>query len=256
MVARMTGSEVRTRRGRLPRALPACAALWLTLVAPAAADTFNGRIAFSSVRTDPQAKQFDIFSMNPDGSDVRRLTTSPATDRQPDWSPGGRAIAYSIRKPDSAINFEVAPMTAAGTGRRVLTTTATGQASSQPAWAPDGGSILFRRSGPGRVSTIWQMGTRGERPVLRFAPPYAPLYPSWSPDRRRVAFAGIVSPAGDTDRGIFTMSADGSGPTTLFDVAGAYDSAPAWSPDGTRIAFESNADVAGANPDGDRWTAH
>ena len=52
-----------------------------------AADSFNGRIAFSSVRTDPQAKEFDIFSMNADGSDVRRLTTNPETDRQPDWSP-------------------------------------------------------------------------------------------------------------------------------------------------------------------------
>ncbi len=224
----------------------------LCLAAPAgAADVFNGRIAFSSVRTDPQAKEFDIFSMNPDGSDVRRLTTNPATDRQSDWSPDGRALAYTIRKPNSTINFEVARMAAAGTGHRVITTTATGQASSQPSWAPSGRSILFRRSGPGRVSTIWQMGPLGQSPTLRFAPTHAPLYPSWSPDRRRVAFAGIVSPTGDTDRGVFTMNADGSGPTTLFDVAGSYDSAPAWSPDGRRIAFESDADVGGANPDHD-----
>lgn len=247
----MTGTDPRSRRDRLPRALLAGIAAWLCLAAPAAADVFNGRIAFSSVRTDPQAAEFDIFSMNPDGSDVRRLTTNPATDRQSDWSPDGRSLAYTVRKPNSAINFEVARMTAAGTGHRVLTATETGQASSQPAWAPDGRSILFRRSGPGRVSTIWQMGPLGERPALRFAPAQPPLYPSWSPDGRRVAFAGILSPTGDTDRGIFTLNADGSAPATLFDVAGAYDSAPAWSPDGARIAFESNADVGGANPEGD-----
>jgi TolB protein len=243
----MTGTRIRPRLGCL-----CCVALWLALAAPAgAADAFNGRIAFSSVRTDPQAKEYDIFSMNSDGSDVRQLTTNPATDRQSDWSPDGTDLAYTIRKPNSPVNFEVARMTASGTRHQQLTTSPESQASSQPAWLPDGRGILFRRSGPGRVSTIWQMGLLGENPALRFAPTHPPLYPSVSPDQSRVAYAAILSPTGDTDRGVFTQNRDGSGETALFDVPGAYDSAPAWSPDGTRIAFESNADVGGANPEQD-----
>lgn len=234
------------------RALVVCAGAWLGIAGTAAADVFNGRIAFSSVRSDPQAESFDIFSMHPDGSGVRRLTTNRDGDRQPDWSPSGRVIAYTIDKPDSAVNFEVARMTAGGTGHRRLTTTEAGQASSQPAWLPDGSGMLFRRSGPtSRVGSIWQMGPLGESSLLRFAPPAPPLYPSFAPDMRRVLFAAIVSPSGDSDRGIFSQNADGSAHTTLFDVAGAYDSAPAWAPDGRRIAFESNADVAGANPERD-----
>jgi TolB protein len=230
----------------------ACAFAALVSPAPARADVFNGRIAFSSVRSDPHAAAFDIFSMNADGSGVRRLTTDPATDRQPDWSPGGRAIAYTIAKPGSAINFEVARMAADGSAARRLTTTATGQASSQPAWLPDGSGILFRRSGPtSRVTSIWQMGVLGARPALRFAPPKPALYPSFSPDMAHVAYAGIMSPTGDTDRGVFALASRDGSARTLFDVPGAYDSAPAWSPDGRRIAFESNADVAGANPERD-----
>ena len=248
----MTGPDTRPRwRGASARALLTGAAAWLCLTAPAAADVFNGRIAFSSVRTDPQAKEFDIFSMSPDGSDVRRLTTNPETDRQPDWSPRGTLIAYSIDKPNSPVNFEVARMTASGTRHMRLTETPTGQASSQPSWLPDGRGILFRRSASGRHSTIWQMGPRGERPALRFAPPHPPLYQSFAPGGRRIAYAAILSPTGDTDRGIFSMARSGGEPTTLFDVPGAYDSAPTWSPDGRQIAFESNADVGGANPERD-----
>src|SRR3978361_1416015 len=84
----------------------------LLLAVPGASHAlpFNGRIAFSSDRasTPPAGapKKFDIFSMNADGSDQRQLTTNPAGDRQPDWSPDGTAIAYTIDKPDAAMNFE------------------------------------------------------------------------------------------------------------------------------------------------------
>ena len=104
-------------------------------VAGAHADVFNGRIAFSSFRTDPLGQVGDIFSMNVDGTDLRQLTgqltDNLLDDAQSDWSPDGRDIAYRIRKPETpTVNFEVARMSASGTDHRRLTFTPAGQASS------------------------------------------------------------------------------------------------------------------------------
>ena len=80
------------------------AGLCLAAAAPArAADPFNGRIAFSSLRADPQGRTGDIFTMTPAGTGLRRLTTDPADDAQADWAPDGRAIAYTTPSAPSGI---------------------------------------------------------------------------------------------------------------------------------------------------------
>src|SRR5918992_2200062 len=245
-----------------PMRLKARAGIVVALCVPATAaptataDVFNGRIAFTTNRVDydpgPAVRRDrDIFSVNPDGSDLRQLTNHPANDAQGDWSPDGTAIVYRIRKPDQPINFEVARMPAGGGERTVLTDSPPGQASSQPSWFPNRQGILFRVSS-GALADVWRMGPFGERPELQFALEGSQWYPSFSPDMRKVLFATTLSSTGDSDRGIFTANPDGSGLTLLFDVPGVFDSAPAWSPDGDRIAFESDAKLAGGNPEGDR----
>ena len=242
--------------------LKARAAIAMALCVPATAaptamaDVFNGRIAFTTNRVDYDPgpgvlRDRDVFSMNPDGSDPRQLTTDPANDAQGDWAPDGTAIVYRIRKPDQPINFEVARMPAGGGERTVLTDSPPGQASSQPSWFPNRQGILFRVSS-GPLADLWRMGPFGERPEVLFALDGSQWYPSFSPDMRKVLFATTLSSTGDSDRGIFTANPDGSGLTLLFDVPGVFDSAPAWSPDGDRIAFESDAKLAGGNPEGDR----
>ena len=48
-----------------------------------------GQIAFASNREG----NWDIFVMNPDGTEVRNITQHPADDRHPSWSPDGKFIS-------------------------------------------------------------------------------------------------------------------------------------------------------------------
>ena len=76
---------------------------------------------------------------------------------------------------------------------------------------------------------------------------------AWSPDRRRLLFAGKVShSAGPCDRpgyckkDIFVINADGSGLRQLTRNA-LVDEEPAWSPDGQKIAWARWSDATGAD---------
>src|SRR5215210_1761473 len=130
-----------------------------------------------------------------------------------------------------------------GDGQRLLTEgdpRVPTQNATQPAWTPDGQGILFRATLPPFTdSDPWPMDTQGRSRHLAFHVPGEQLYPSYSPDMSRIAFTTTVGP---NDRAIFTMAADDSDLTKVFDVAGAFDSAPNWSPDGRQIAFESDQD--------------
>src|ERR671916_3404922 len=59
----------------------------------------NGLIAFASNRAtgegvDNPEGDFEIFTMNPDGTDLTQLTHNAAFDFDPDWSAGGEKIAF------------------------------------------------------------------------------------------------------------------------------------------------------------------
>ena len=73
------------------------------------------RIAFAA--SEPNAKA-DIYVMDEDGSNLRRLTHDSAVDEFPDWSPDGRQISFTSTRDGKS---DIYVMNADGSNQHRLT---------------------------------------------------------------------------------------------------------------------------------------
>ena len=193
----------------------------------------GNQIAFSSSRDGNK----DIYVMDADGSNQRRLTDHLADDEAPSWSPDGNQIAFLSSRENR--NGDIYVMDADGSNQRRLTYD--DKRDESPAWSPDGRRIAFSSSRKDLNGDIYVMDAGGSDPRRLTKNNKRDQSPAWSPDGRRIAFASN----GD----IYVMDADGSNQRRLT-YDDKRDESPAWSPDGRRIAFASNGDIYVMDADG------
>jgi Tol biopolymer transport system component len=214
--------------------VPASLALGIALIAsggfvrehPAAAAATGGRIAFSAGLHGHE----DIYVVDADGTGLRRLTTDPAADFDPTWSPDGRRIAYRHETMGDS-TAEIYVMAGNGAHRRNLTRRP-GQ-DHAPAWSPDG-KIAFASVRHGFLPAIWVMNADGSH--QKRLSNVDGEYPAWSPDGTKIAFErNTLGPSGWD---LWVMNADGSGEKALLHSS-ADEKGAAWSPNGKWIAFGS-----------------
>lgn len=87
----------------------------------------------------PNALNFNIYVMNADGTNMRRLTDNPRVDTRPSWSPDGTKIAFeSVRVVDGVLQgTQIYIMNADGTDQQPLTNLLEdGRPNFSPNWGP------------------------------------------------------------------------------------------------------------------------
>lgn len=212
---------------------------WPGAASTASAGTYggqNGQLAFARV----DETGVDIFTVDRDGSDLRRFINTPAgfASVYGDWSPDGRRLAFDS---DRSGNVEIYVATLDGDIRR-LTRNPAGDA--RPSWTPDGRHLAFEsdRSGSPQVYVMDVDGSH-VRQVTRF--PAGAEEPAYSPTGQWITF--LSGPPEKT--ALYVVRPDGSGLRALtprWMNAGH----PSWSPDGRTIVFNTNIE----KPNGRIWT--
>lgn len=188
-----------------------------------------GTIAFVSSRDGNP----EIYTINPDGTNLTRLTNDPAVDEEPAWSPDGKRIAFFSGRSGGS---ELYVMNADGSN--VVRLTFSGTFAESPSWSPDGTKIAYSAASNGSAN-LWVVSPNagGPGPTLLFEAPGWDAQPSWSPDGTRLALVSDWN-AYDFVWDIFLINADGSGFTGL--TGNIFDHvdflAPSWSPNGAKIA--------------------
>jgi len=211
------------------------------------------RIAFWEVFAAGHQGQRDIWTIPADGGTAVPVTSDPAIDWSPVWSPDGRHLYFSSDRSGPMNVWRVAidertgvpsgpfePMTVPSSSAAHMSAAADGHAIAYTSFA-NSKTIqrvsLDRATGAARGAPAIVIG--GSRPFSGPAP---------SPDGRWLAFFSL-----EPQLDIFVSAADGTGVRQLTNDR-ANDRNPAWSPDGKQIAFMSNRDgenqIWSIRPDG------
>jgi len=182
------------------------------------------KIIFTSERDGNQ----EIYIMDSDGSNEKRLTNNKYHDSQPRWSPDGNRIAYRSEWSDD--KYDIYLMNADGSNKKKLTTL--GNVLGAQNWSADGSQIVFE-SLQGDFIGIFIINANGTGQIQLTPNNEDWSTPIWSSDGK-IIFKSLWVNGGIT---YLKMDADGSSKVRLTEnEEKKYKNDEVWSSDLSRVA--------------------
>ncbi|MCB1019256.1 MAG: PD40 domain-containing protein [Acidobacteria bacterium] len=188
---------------------------------------------------------FDIYYKHLGEEAAQQLTTDPADDTNPAWSPDGRQLAFLRRRPQYKASVMLVGLD--GGPERQLTTIDANDGSLS--WSRDGRWIAFDNAYPDYLrhhtneAGIMAVEVASGRRVTITRPPPLSLgdfSPRFSPRGGRLAFIrGVSASSGDIHLVDIDENLQPKGAPRQVTFDGASISSLAWSPEGDRLYFAS-----------------
>lgn len=186
----------------------------------------SNRTAYNNTMTAAEKIKFDIdpafmneiYLMNADGSNVRRLTTTPGYDGGPFFSPDGKHICWRRFTEDGA-TAEIMTMDVDGTNQKKLTSL--GAMSWAPYYHPSGDYLIFTTNKHGFANfELYMISVDGKSGPVRVT--YTPGFdglPVFTPDGNKLSWT--TNRTSEKQSQIFMGKWDHAKALELLKVAGA-----------------------------------
>jgi TolB protein len=160
-----------------------------------------------------------IFLVNPDGSAVRRITTSSAIDTEPRYSPDGTWIYFTSDRGGTPQIYRMP-----STGGEPQRITFEGSYNVSPRLSPDGRTLAYITRNGGKFQVALQ--DLANKQVLIITDSDRDESPSFAPNGRMILLATVIG-----GRGLLSaVSADGRFKQRLSAATGGDVREPAWGP--------------------------
>ena len=166
----------------------------------------DGKIVFTSVRDG----DMEIYTMNADGSDVRRLTNLPGPDGGPFWSADGQKIVFRGRHP--AAGKELDDYFAL---------------LKKAIWRPTALDVFIMNRDGSDLKQVTH-GVAGAN--------WAPFF---TPDGKKIIFASNQNDPRGPNFDLYLVNLDGTGLEQVT-FSPSFDGFPMFSPDGKKFVWASN----------------
>jgi eukaryotic-like serine/threonine-protein kinase len=187
----------------------------------------DGRIVFSSF----ESAQSDLWVMNPDGSDRKRLTSDAYLDRYPSVSLDGRYIVFESNRPTGSTVPHIWRMDIDGGNLIQLTT----QFDYSPHVSPDGRWVVYVSLSATEEESLNKVSIDGGNPIR--LTDYATSEPRYSPDGQWIAGFAFDEQATPKEWHYAVIPATGGRPVRQFDFPRFQYQHFSWTPDSRYLSF-------------------
>lgn len=197
-----------------------------------------GKLVFA---TRKEGERRNIYTMNADGSKLRRITDAKFGASGPSWFNNGKSIVYVTEDFGVSGASALWQIDANGKNNRpVLENGISGGGlwGSLPVFSPDGNMLAY-------VVCIFCQGFRDNEHIFLYDALrdttfsvsenfHNDTFPKWSPDGSKIAFVSSRTGTGE----IFLMNRDGTNHTLLAD--NQNPAIPVWNHNGTRLLYSNS----------------